>query len=81
MNGIPVLTLLTVLPLIGAAIALVSGKHARGVAILTTGACLALSLWIWLQLPADGSIGLVEQHTGRHHWASSTTSASMDWAR
>lgn len=61
MNGIPVLTILTVLPLIGAAIALVSGKHARGVAILTTGACLALSLWIWLQLPADGSIGLVEQ--------------------
>ncbi len=61
MNGIPVLTILTVLPLIGAAIALVSGKHARGVAILTTGACLALALYIWFQLPADGSIGLVEQ--------------------
>ena len=38
MSGIPVLTLLTVLPLVGAAIALWSGKHARGVAILTTGA-------------------------------------------
>ena len=40
MSGIPILTLLTVLPLVGAAIALVSGKHARGVAMLTTGAAL-----------------------------------------
>jgi len=61
MNGIPVLTLLTVLPLVGAAIALFSGKHARGVAILTTGASLALALFVWTQLPADGSIGLVER--------------------
>jgi NADH-quinone oxidoreductase subunit M len=67
MNGIPLLTLLTLLPLVGAAIALVSGKHARGVAILTTGACVALSLFIWTQLPADGSIGLVE----RAGWAPS----------
>ena len=29
MSGFPVLTLLTVLPLIGAAIALFAGKHAR----------------------------------------------------
>ena len=61
MSGIPVLTLLTVLPLVGAAIALVSGKHARGVAMLTTGAALALALFVWMQLPADGSIGLVER--------------------
>jgi NADH-quinone oxidoreductase subunit M len=67
MNGIPLLTLLTLLPLVGAAIALVSGKHARGVAILTTGACVALALLIWTQLPADGSIGLVE----RAGWAPS----------
>ena len=67
MSGIPVLTLLTLLPLIGAAIALVSGKHARGVAILTTGASLALALFVWMQLPADGSIGLVE----RARWAPS----------
>jgi len=67
MNGIPVLTLLTVLPLLGAAIALFSGKHARGVAILTTGASLALALFVWTQLPADGSIGLVE----RVSWAPS----------
>jgi NADH-quinone oxidoreductase subunit M len=62
MNEFPVLTLLTVLPLIGAAIALFSGKHARGVAILTTGASLALALYVWTQLPANGAIGLVEQH-------------------
>ena len=67
MSGIPVLTLLTLLPLIGAAIALVSGKHARGVAILTTGASLALALFVWTQLPQDGSIGLVE----RASWAPS----------
>ncbi|HEY1903117.1 MAG TPA: NADH-quinone oxidoreductase subunit M [Terracidiphilus sp.] len=67
MNGIPLLTLLTLLPLIGAAIALVSGKHARGVAILTTGASLALALYIWTQIPANGSIGLVE----RASWAPS----------
>ena len=33
MSGIPVLTLLTVLPLVGAAIALCSGRHARAVAL------------------------------------------------
>jgi len=63
MSGLPVLTLLTLVPLIGAAIALFSGKHARGVAILTTGASLALALFIWTQLPANGSIGLVELHS------------------
>jgi NADH-quinone oxidoreductase subunit M len=62
MSGLPVLTLLTLVPLIGAAIALFSGKHARGVAILTTGASVALALLIWTQLPANGSIGLVELH-------------------
>ena len=67
MNGIPLLTLLTLLPLLGAAIALVSGKHARSIAILTTGASVALALFIWTQLPADGSIGLVE----RVSWAPS----------
>jgi len=67
MSGLPVLTLLTLVPLIGAAIALFSGKHARGVAILTTGASLALALFIWTQIPANGSIGLVELH----QWAPS----------
>ena len=67
MNGIPLLTLLTLVPLVGAAIAVVSGRHARGVAILTTGACVLLALLIWTQLPADGGIGLVE----RASWAPS----------
>lgn len=60
MNGI--LTLLTVLPLIGAAIALFSGKNGRGVALITSLACLVLALIVWMHLPADGSIGLVELH-------------------
>jgi NADH-quinone oxidoreductase subunit M len=67
MSGIPVLTLLTVLPLIGAAIAFVSGKHARAVAMAATLASLAVTLYVWTQLPADGSIGLVE----RAAWAPS----------
>jgi NADH-quinone oxidoreductase subunit M len=67
MNGIPVLTVLTVLPLVGAAIALVAGKHARAVALVTTLLSLALALVVWTELPADGSIGLVE----RAAWAPS----------
>lgn len=67
MNGFPLLTLLTVLPVVGAAIALVSGKHARGVALTTTLTGLALALVVWTKLPADGSIGLVE----RAAWAPS----------
>src|SRR5580704_8299431 len=65
--GFPILTLLTVLPLIGAAIALFSGRHARVVALFTTLACLLVSLFIWIHIPADGSIGLVE----RAAWAPS----------
>ncbi len=66
-TGFPILTLLTVLPLIGAAIALFAGRHARNVAVITTIACLVVSLFIWTRLPADGSIGLVE----RAAWAPS----------
>jgi NADH-quinone oxidoreductase subunit M len=62
MNGIPVLTLLTVLPVVGAAIALGSGKHARNVAMATCLAGFAVTLLVWLNLPANGAIGLVE------HW-------------
>jgi NADH-quinone oxidoreductase subunit M len=61
MSGIPVLTLLTALPVIGAVIAFWSGKHARAIAIVTTLASLALALYIWTQIPANGSIGLVER--------------------
>ncbi len=67
MNGLPVLTLLTVLPVVGAAIALFAGRHARGVALLTTLLGLAISLVVWTHLPADGSMGLVE----RTPWAPS----------
>lgn len=59
-NGFPWLTVITLLPVIGAAIALFSGRHARGVAQITGAIVFALSLIIWLKLPADGSIGLVE---------------------
>jgi NADH-quinone oxidoreductase subunit M len=67
MNGIPILTLLTVLPLVGAALALGAGRHARAVALITTIAGLALALAAWAQLPADGSMGLIE----RAAWAPS----------
>jgi NADH-quinone oxidoreductase subunit M len=50
-----------VLPLVGAAIALWSGKHARGVAIVTTGLSLVLAIFVWTQLPANGTIGLTER--------------------
>jgi NADH-quinone oxidoreductase subunit M len=62
MNGVPILTLLTVVPLIGAAIALFSGRHGRGVALFTSLISLAIALVVWLHLPSDGSIGMVELH-------------------
>ena len=65
--GFPILTLLTVLPLAGAVIALFAGRHARNVAVVTTLVCLVVSLYIWIHLPGDGSIGLVE----RAAWAPS----------
>lgn len=67
MSGIPILTLMTVLPLIGAAIALLMGRYARAVALLTTLTSLTLALVVWSSLPADGSIGLIERYT----WAPS----------
>ncbi len=67
MSGIHLLTLLTVLPLVGAAIALVAGKHARAVALITALVSLALALVVWTQLPANGGYGLIEQHA----WAPS----------
>jgi NADH-quinone oxidoreductase subunit M len=62
MSGIHLLTLLTVLPLAGAVLALFAGKHARAVALITTFICLVLALVVWTRLPVDGSIGLIEQH-------------------
>lgn len=63
MNGMqasPWLTIITLLPVIGAAIALFSGRHARAVAQVTGVITFILSIFIWLRLPTDGSIGLVE---------------------
>jgi NADH-quinone oxidoreductase subunit M len=67
MTGIPLLTLLTVLPLAGAAVALFSGKNARAVALFTTITSLALALFVWYSLPSDGTMALVE----RVSWAPS----------
>jgi len=70
MSQIPILTLLTVLPLVGAAIALFAGKHARTVALITTLACLAVALVVWSQwsrLLVIGGYGFIEQH----QWAPS----------
>jgi NADH-quinone oxidoreductase subunit M len=61
MNGFPILTLLTLLPLVGAAIAIFSGRHARGVALLTSLFSLAIALVAWMHIPGNGSIGLVER--------------------
>ena len=49
-----VLTLMTVLPVVGAAIALFVGRHARLVALAATLASLALSVYVWMHLPAGG---------------------------
>jgi NADH-quinone oxidoreductase subunit M len=66
-TDIPILTLLIVVPLLGAAVALFTGKHARAVALLTSLVSLILSLVVWTHLPSNGKIGLVELHS----WAPS----------
>ncbi|MGA2277858.1 MAG: NADH-quinone oxidoreductase subunit M [Terracidiphilus sp.] len=67
MSAFPLLTLLTAVPLLGAAIALFSGRQARAVALIATLASLTLALVIWTQLHASGGFELVE----RHAWAPS----------
>ena len=67
MNDFPILTVLTALPVVGAVIALVTGKHARGVAMITTLLTLLLSLVVWMHIPADGSLGMIEHRA----WAPS----------
>jgi NADH-quinone oxidoreductase subunit M len=62
MAGFPLLTTLTVVPLIGAVLALLIAKHARGIALFTTLIGLALSLVVWIHLPLSGGMGLVELH-------------------
>ena len=60
-TGFPILTLLTLLPLVGAAVALFSNKHARAVALFTAIASLAVALFVWTHLPVDGTMGMVER--------------------
>lgn len=67
LNGIPILTLLTALPVLGAMITAFSGRHARGIATIVALLALAVSLLAWTHIPADGSIGLLE----RAAWAPS----------
>ncbi len=67
MNHFPILTLLILLPVAGAVIALFSGRHARLVAMITALAAMAVALLVWKNLPPDGTMGLVEQHA----WAPS----------
>jgi NADH-quinone oxidoreductase subunit M len=66
-SSFPILTLLIVLPILGAAIVLFAGRHARAVAMIAALAAMAVALVVWTKLPPDGTIGLVEQHA----WAPS----------
>ena len=61
MSALPILTLLTLLPLTGAVVAVLSGKRARGVALITSLLSLGLALYVWTLVPANGSIGMVER--------------------
>ena len=61
-EGIPWLTIITVLPVVGAAIASVLGQERPWRGAGDRRDCLVLSLAIWLHLPGDGSIGLEELH-------------------
>src|ERR1017187_5056715 len=67
MNGFPILTLLTLVPVAGAVFVLLSGRHARGVAMITALVALVLALVVWTRIPADGSMGMAE----RAMWAPS----------
>ena len=62
MNEIPILTLLTLLPVVGAVIVLLSGKHARAVAMIAALVVTAVALVVWTDVPSNGTMGLVEQH-------------------
>ena len=67
MNSFPILTLLIVLPVVGAVIALFAGRHARAVAMIAALAAMSVALIVWTRLPPDGTMGLVEQRA----WAPS----------
>jgi len=56
-----VLTILTILPIIGAAVALFAGARARALAMVTSLAALAFALWIWLSIGFSGQMAFVER--------------------
>src|SRR3954451_14029498 len=67
MSHFPILSLLIVLPVVGAVIVLFAGRHARALAMITALAAMALALMVWTKLPADGTMSLVEHRA----WAPS----------
>src|SRR5205814_1867583 len=62
-----ILSLLIVLPVVGAVIALFSGRHARAIAMITALGAMALALIVWTKIPTGGTMGLIEQRA----WAPS----------
>jgi NADH-quinone oxidoreductase subunit M len=62
MNGFPIVTLLILLPVVGAVITLFAGRHARVVAMIAALLCMVLALFVWTRVPSNGTMGLVEQH-------------------
>ena len=60
----PVLTILTVIPVLGAVIALLAGHRsgaARAVAILSSTVSLLVTLWVWVALETSGTMHFVER--------------------
>ena len=80
-TGIPILTLLTVLPLVGAALALVAGRHARAVALVTTLAACRWRSWCGRNCRRMGESASSSSALGRRRWASSIIWAWTGWAR
>ena len=82
MNGIPILTLLTALPIVGAIIAFFSGRHARGVAMIAALLSLAhlaggVDAYSGQRQHGAGGAGI----RGLRRWELSTTWAWMAWGR
>ena len=82
---LPLLTILTFVPLVGAVMVIGLGaeqkKLARWLALGFSLAALALTLVLWTQFQAaSGSLQFEESAPGFRRWGSSITSASMGWA-
>lgn len=59
----PILTILTALPVLGAAAAILAGQRAKLVATGFAFAALAGSLWVWFSVGESGHMMLVERST------------------